>query len=255
MALLTIIPDTNPLLRKTSRKIKYIDGDFREFVSNMYETMVEHSGIGLAAIQVGVAKRMFIYEIPRRRIQKYESCETDEGEMLEDGELKEIPDKAEVIASGDGESAGIEASEEDDDEEEDEEEEEEEEAYAEYTGEYVVCINPKIIEREGSHIDEEGCLSKEGYAAKVERAYSVTFEAYDIEMNKYTKKVEGLEARCVQHELDHLDGILFTDRMVEGTLRDLNAEPEDEEVGLIGAGDGEASLEEETKDKVTASDG
>jgi len=226
MALLNIIPDSYPILRKTSKRIRHVDEDFRKLVDDMYESMVENFGIGLAAIQVGVPRRMFIYEIPIRRIKGYESCEPGDGEIVERSENEE------TVVEAITESAAA----------------DEEEFDPGYTGEYTVCINPRIIEREGAIIDEEGCLSRAGWVAKVERSYKVTFEACDIEMKKFTRTVTGLEARCVQHEIDHLDGILFTDRCIEGSLRELTAEeiegesePADEEVqaeDAVGAADG-----------------
>lgn len=74
-------------------------------------------------------------------------------------------------------------------------------------------VNPTIIESSGSQTGPEGCLSVEGRNAPVKRAMNVTFSAFDRYGNPYTKSVTGLEARCVQHELDHLEGILFIDRV------------------------------------------
>lgn len=187
MNIVEIIPDTDPLLRKTSRRIRHVDSGLRDLVADMYDIMVENWGIGLAAIQVGVPKRLFIYEIPHRPLKGYESCPPKE-------QTEEPDDDDGAI-----EDAG-------------------------YTGDYIVCINPRITAKEGSYIDDEGCLSRSGWLAKVERAIKVTFEAWDINMRKFERTVEGMEARCVQHEIDHLDGILFTDRAVPGTLREFTEE-------------------------------
>jgi len=97
-----------------------------------------------------------------------------------------------------------------------------------YTGNYSICINPRVTHREGAVVDDEGCLSREGWIAKVERSEKITFQAYDLDMIKLEKTVEGIEARCVLHEIDHLDGILFTDRAKEGTLRKIEYEDEEE---------------------------
>lgn len=196
MAILRIIPDSDPFLRKTSKRVKHVDDSLRKLVEDMYQTMVENWGIGLAAIQVGVPKRLFIYEIPQRELKGYEACDS----------APEGNDR-----QGEQESAGN---------------------YRQdgYTGNYTVCINPKIIAREGLFIDEEGCLSRPGWLAKVERAIKVTFEAFDLDMRKFQRTVEGMEARCIQHEIDHLDGILFTDRAVPGSLREVKEE-ELEETG------------------------
>lgn len=194
MSIVEIIPDTDPFLRKTSRRIRHVDSRLRDLVADMYDIMVENWGIGLAAIQVGVPKRLFIYEIPHRPLKGYESCPPKE-------QTEESDDDG-----GMSEDAG-------------------------YTGEYIVCINPRITAREGSFIDDEGCLSRSGWLAKVERAIKVTFEAWDINMKKFERTVEGMEARCVQHEIDHLDGILFTDRAVPGTLREVTEEELAEDEG------------------------
>lgn len=75
----------------------------------------------------------------------------------------------------------------------------------------LVLINPEITHKEGSKLNEEGCLSVPGNYAKVERAEKITFKALDRDGNVYEREAEGLLAICVQHELDHLDGKLFVD--------------------------------------------
>lgn len=72
-------------------------------------------------------------------------------------------------------------------------------------------VNPRIISSEGSQYGQEGCLSVPGKRGNVERPQIVTFEAFDRNGEKYTKTVEGLFARCVCHEFDHLDGKLYVD--------------------------------------------
>jgi peptide deformylase len=224
MPLLTILPDSEPIMRKTSRRIRHVDEETKRLVSDMYESMVEQYGVGLAAVQVGVLKRFFIYEIPKREMKGYEACyKPDRAE------------KADQAATGD--QTASEAS-------TDTSEETPPPSPPDYgyTGDYIVCINPKIISREGEFIDDEGCLSKEGWLAKVKRAIKVTFQAYDTNMKKFERTVEGLEARCVQHEIDHLDGILFTDRAEPGTLREITEEDletedrEGVEAGETGSG-------------------
>ncbi|HYE77044.1 MAG TPA: peptide deformylase, partial [bacterium] len=84
---------------------------------------------------------------------------------------------------------------------------------------FAVVINPQIVARSGSSIAEEGCLSHEGYTAQVKRAFQITVKYQDEYMKKHERTIEGWEARIFQHEIDHLDGILFVDRMEEGTLR------------------------------------
>ena len=74
-----------------------------------------------------------------------------------------------------------------------------------------VFINPEIVNKEGSTISEEGCLSVPGNYAKVDRAEKVTVKALDGEGEPYELEADGLLAICIQHELDHLDGKLFVD--------------------------------------------
>jgi peptide deformylase len=78
----------------------------------------------------------------------------------------------------------------------------------------LVLINPKIISCEGSSLGREGCLSVPDYTGKVERAKSITLEALDGNGDRQELHIFGYEARAVQHEIDHLDGKLFIDRLV-----------------------------------------
>lgn len=76
-----------------------------------------------------------------------------------------------------------------------------------------VFVNPEIVAAEGEIETEEGCLSVIGYRAKVKRAAKIKFRALDLEGNKVELEAEDLFAVCLQHEVDHLDGILFIDRI------------------------------------------
>ncbi len=80
-------------------------------------------------------------------------------------------------------------------------------------GEELVFINPVISKPKGTAEAEEGCLSLPGVYASVVRPKQVTINAYTLDGREITADVSGLMARCVQHELDHLDGVLFTDRL------------------------------------------
>ncbi|MBA2848131.1 peptide deformylase [Thermosulfuriphilus ammonigenes] len=82
-----------------------------------------------------------------------------------------------------------------------------------HPGEILVLINPEIIEAEGELYEEEGCLSLPGYAAKVKRHARVLARAYDRQGREFELEGEGLLARAIQHELDHLNGILFIDHL------------------------------------------
>lgn len=77
----------------------------------------------------------------------------------------------------------------------------------------TVVLNPEISDRVDKIIWEEGCLSVPDYAANVERAAIITLRGHDLEGNPIEERAEGLRAVCIQHEVDHLDGILFIDRI------------------------------------------
>lgn len=79
---------------------------------------------------------------------------------------------------------------------------------------FLVLINPAITLYEGSSLGREGCLSVPDYTGKVERAKSITLEALNVKGDKQEFHMSGYEARAVQHEIDHLDGKLFLDRLV-----------------------------------------
>lgn len=106
------------------------------------------------------------------------------------------------------------------------------------SGELLVLINPRIREAQGREADVEGCLSLPGISEKVERAVSVVVEAQDIEGNPVHLEASELLARIIQHEVDHLDGVLFVDRLtglrkerVRRHLRKLRREVESVGVG------------------------
>ena len=86
-----------------------------------------------------------------------------------------------------------------------------------------VFINPTSTNREGSEIDEEGCLSLPGLYADVRRADEVVIEAFDLEGLGYQLTLNELPARIVQHELDHLDGVLFIDRVADSIKREIDS--------------------------------
>ena len=85
-----------------------------------------------------------------------------------------------------------------------------------------VFINPKILSADGSEIDEEGCLSIPDVRGRVERSATIEVEAQGLDGEMFRESLESLPARIVQHENDHLDGILFTSRLSESELRTVN---------------------------------
>lgn len=143
MAKLEIIKAGNPLLRQTAAEVQRIDKKLQRFLKDMAETMYAADGVGLAAPQVGVLKRVVVIDV---------------GEGL------------------------------------------------------LELINPVITKREGSVIGGEGCLSVPEYEGEVERAAYVECEFTDRHGKRLLLSTEGLLAVAVQHELDHLDGVLFIDK-------------------------------------------
>lgn len=147
-----IYPD--PILRVKCKPITEIDQEIRDLVSQMADTMYQAPGIGLAASQVGVEKRLFVADVG-------DSAEADN----ERG--------------------------------------------------FFALINPEIVEREGSVSSEEGCLSIPGVTEQVVRSERVTVSALNLEGQEVELNVGGLLAVCFQHEIDHLDGVLFIDRLTK----------------------------------------
>ena len=149
MAIRTIREMGDELLRKTSKPLKEMTPRIRQLIDDMFETMYDDNGVGLAAPQVGILKRLF------------------------------------VIDCGEAETGAPRP---------------------------LVFINPEILETEGEVTDNEGCLSIPGRFAPVPRPERVKVRALDRNMKEFTLEAEGLLARCICHENDHLDGILYVDK-------------------------------------------
>ncbi len=151
MAMREIITIGDDFLRKTSREVTVIDDRIKTLLDDMAETMhYEGRGVGLAAVQVGVLKRIFIADI------------------------------------GDG------------------------------TGVHEF-INPVITDMKGSVISNEGCLSVPGKSGEVERPESLIVRALDREGKQFELEASGYMAICICHEFDHLNGVLFIDK-VKGAI-------------------------------------
>jgi peptide deformylase len=144
MSLLPLHLLGSPVLRQRSAEVGPVDDELRRLVDDMFETMDAARGVGLAANQVGVARRVAV-----------------------------------VDADGDR----------------------------------FAMIDPVIVETEGSATAEEGCLSIPEIYADVTRPERVVIEAFDREGTRYRREATGLKARAIQHEIDHLDGILFLDHL------------------------------------------
>ncbi len=152
------------VLRKKAAFITSIDDELRTLVVNMFETCYKSDGIGLAAPQVGISKRLFILSVP---------VESDNDDDTKDDESSNSRDNYF------------------------------EEAF----------INPEIISKEGNVVGEEGCLSIPEIYADVERAEKVTVKYFNLDGEEKELSVDGLVAKAIQHENDHLDGVLFVDRL------------------------------------------
>ncbi len=159
MALREIRKEGDPILRKECKEIKEMTDRTRVLIDDMFDTMYEANGVGLAGPQVGVLKRIFVVDVGTEEPEPY------------------------------------------------------------------VFINPVILERGGEQTGDEGCLSVPGYQGEVTRAEHVRVRALDADMEEFELEADGLFARCIQHESDHLDGVLYIDR-VNGELKEVKAEDE-----------------------------
>jgi peptide deformylase len=155
MAYRTIVFSEDPILRETSRHIREVTPEIEELVEDMFETMREAGGVGLAAVQIGVPLRVVVVEVP---------------EEMED------------------ESAGT----------------------------SLVLINPELA-RTSREMEEgiEGCLSVPGWVGEVSRHTRVTVKGLDRHGKKTRLRANGYLARVLQHEIDHVNGILFIDKADE----------------------------------------
>lgn len=107
-----------------------------------------------------------------------------------------------------------------------------------YAGELFVLVNPEVVKAADEAMTDEGCLSLPGYAGDVQRATKVTFKARDRHGKEYRLKVEGLLAQAVQHEIDHLNGVLFYDHLPSmEALRRLPAPKQAESTAKAGESD------------------
>ena len=150
--ILPILSYPNPKLKQRSSEVATFDENLHTLLENMYETMINHEGVGLAGIQVGVAQRILIINIPREDKIQYKE------------DLLEI-------------------------------------------------INPQITQKEGEIFFTEGCLSVPNFYEDVMRFDEVQISYQDRFGNPQTLHAQGYLAVAIQHEMDHLDGILFVDRL------------------------------------------
>ncbi len=168
MAIRTILEVPNPLLKRISKPVEHFDDELKALVADMFETMYDAPGIGLAAIQIDVPLRVVVVD-------------------LQDG----------------GEPADIAGGEEDEDAEE-----------PPRVPNPRVFINPELIDpSEDFSVYSEGCLSVPEIYADVERPAAVRLRWQDIDGKWQEEAMTGMMATCIQHEMDHLEGILFIDHL------------------------------------------
>ncbi len=144
MAILKITEFPAKVLGDVGEPVKLFDDDLKKLVKDMFETMHDAEGVGLAAPQVGLSVRLFVMD-----------CD----------------------------------------------------------GIKLVAANPEILEAEGEQKGDEGCLSVGKVASPLKRAMRVILRAQDVDGNEFEREATGLAARCLQHETDHCDGILFINRL------------------------------------------
>lgn len=152
MAIRIIREEGDEILKKISRPIEKIDEKIQILIDDMLETMHKYNGVGLAAVQVGILKRVVVIHTD------YEEEEP------------------------------------------------------------IILINPEIKEQKGEQTVDEGCLSFPNKFAKVVRPDEVTVEALNRDGKKITINGKGLLAQAICHEVDHLNGEVFVDKILEGTL-------------------------------------
>ena len=148
MTIRTILTEPNQVLRQISQPVEKVGDEERELMRDMLETMYSANGIGLAAIQIGIPKRIIVMDLSKE-------------------ENKKLP---------------------------------------------MYFVNPVISEKNNEKKTyEEGCLSVPNQFAEIDRPNKCQVEYLDFDGNKQSLQAEGLLATCIQHEIDHLEGILFID--------------------------------------------
>ncbi len=173
MAIREILEVPDPRLKTVSRPVKKFDDELKVLVEDMFETMYEAPGIGLAAIQVGVPLRVLVIDLQEPDTDaEPEECGHDHGDG--EGSHKHYPVKNEPRA----------------------------------------FINPEILDpAEELATYQEGCLSVPEIYADVDRPATCSVRYQDVDGKTHEEQLDGLMATCIQHEMDHLEGILFIDHL------------------------------------------
>lgn len=169
MALRKIIKMPNSFLRKKASAVNTIDNDIKHILDDMLETMYNANGIGLAATQIAIDKRLIVMDCGKNDFEESEMSEEEYNEKIKNHKIEPNP---------------------------------------------IKMINPEIISLgDDLYEREEGCLSIPGYNANVKRPSSLTVKYIDENKQNITLDAKGLLATCIQHEIDHLNGILFIDHI------------------------------------------
>ncbi len=227
MALREIRLIGDEMLTKPCREVKEITPRIAELIEDLLETMYDADGLGLAAPQVGVLRRVVVIDIWQPDIEDEDEEEPgeDAAEEKQSGEdAEETKAEAEEPQSG-GDAAEAGEKEPQSGEESAESGDEEEEDKGP-----LIMVNPVITRKEGEQTGDEGCLSLPGKVGKVTRPQSVTVTYFDENMEEYELEAEGLLARAICHEVDHLDGHTYVE-FVEGEIRDAGHPEEEDEEG------------------------
>lgn len=158
MAIRIIREEGDEILKKKSREVEVIDEKIQELIQDMLDTMHKLNGVGLAAVQVGILKRIVVIDLYEEGVKPY------------------------------------------------------------------ILINPEIIKTKGEQTVEEGCLSFPNKFAKIVRPKEVTVKALNEAGEKIEIKGKDLLAQAISHEIDHLNGEVFIDKIIPGTLEIITPE-------------------------------
>ena len=162
MAIRIVRQEGDEILKKKSREVEKIDEKVLELIQDMIETMHKLDGVGLAAVQVGVLKRIVVIDLYEEGVEPY------------------------------------------------------------------IFINPEIVKEKGEQTVDEGCLSFPNKFAKIVRPKEVTLRALNEKGEKIEVKAKDLLAQAICHEVDHLNGIVFVDKIIPGTLETVTQEQQQE---------------------------
>jgi peptide deformylase len=172
MKILDVVVSPNPLLKQKSVAVEVVDEGVRELVADMFTTMYASNGIGLAAVQVGVLRRIIVVDTEWGS-SRYESS----------------PLAGERVSQ-------------------------EQSSQANRGGNPIALINPEIVEQSPELREyDEGCLSFPAQYSSVTRPDNITVEYLDLEGRTQRLHADGLLATCIQHEIDHINGVVFIDHI------------------------------------------